>query len=800
MGRYLLQSLMFSFLVLAPQVIFAAGGSSNSKVIDLTKNNQIPPRGSHTWNLGPTGAEGWMHSSKLVTSNARQILVTKVTDETPADGVLQQGDVILGVGDSLFSYDPRTEFGKAITNAETKAGAGKLHLTIFRDGNQKKVLLQLPVLGSYSDTAPYDCEKSRLLLEKGCAQLALKVSSPNYRSNTIPRCLNALALLASGNDDYLPIIRKEAEWASQYRSESFQTWYYGYVIMFLSEYMISTGDTSVRPAIERLALEASTGQSIVGSWGHKFAQDDGRLGGYGMMNSPGLTLTISLILARKAGVDDPRLDLAIEKSTRLIRFYIGKGAIPYGDHHPWIQTHEDNGKCGMAAVMFNLLKDEEGTEFFSKMSLASHGSERDTGHTGNYFNMLWALPGVSQSGPQATGAWMKEFGGWYLDFARKPDHSFIHQGPPADKNDRYGSWDSSGAYLLALALPLKKIYLTGKQASIVSELNTKVSQQIIADGKGWSNQDRNSYYDSLSTEELLASLSSWSPTVRERSAMALSRRKDDISESLIKKLQSNDLFSQYGACQAIKFQKTRAEATIDPLLKTLAHEDLWLRVLSAEALAAIGESAKLATPALLKRLANPSDSNDLRKMEHRYLCFTLFSSRSKLLSSVIKVIDHDLLFAAVRNGLVNEDGRARSSVTSVYHQLSYDEIRPLLPAIHKAIVEPAPSGIMFASGVRVNGVELLAKHRIQEGIPLCLSVMEIDKWGKKNRIGKCLKALSQYGSAAKIVLPELIELEKNLSSHREAKGLKKELEQVQKIIQNIQDDQKPVELRSLTLN
>ena len=30
-------------------------------------------------------------------------------------------------------------------------------------------------------------------------------------------------------------------------------------------------------------------------------------------------------------------------------------AIPYGDHHPWIETHEDNGKCGMTAVLFNLL-------------------------------------------------------------------------------------------------------------------------------------------------------------------------------------------------------------------------------------------------------------------------------------------------------------------------------------------------------------------------------------------------------------------------------------------------------------
>jgi hypothetical protein len=108
-------------------------------------------------------------------------------------------------------------------------------------------------------------------------------------------------------------------------------------------------------------------------------------------------------------------------SARLLRFYIGKGAVPTATTTPWIETHEDNGKCGMAAVMFNLLDEPEGAEFFSRMSVASHGSERDCGHTGNFFNILWSMPGVAQSGPHATGAWMQEFGAWYFDLARRWD-------------------------------------------------------------------------------------------------------------------------------------------------------------------------------------------------------------------------------------------------------------------------------------------------------------------------------------------------------------------------------------------
>ena len=79
--------------------------------------------------------------------------------------------------------------------------------------------------------------------------------------------------------------------------------------------------------------------------------------------------------------------------------------------------------------MFNLLGDAEAAEYFSRMSVASHGGERDTGHTGNFFNMLWAMPGVALSGPHATGAWMKEFG-WYYDLARRWDGTYLHQGPP----------------------------------------------------------------------------------------------------------------------------------------------------------------------------------------------------------------------------------------------------------------------------------------------------------------------------------------------------------------------------------
>lgn len=735
-----------------------------------------------------------MYSEKLGTTQARQIAITSVDKGSPAEGLLKVGDVILGVSGKAFSYDPRTEFGKALTFAESEAGQGDLVLMRWRDGETTSITVNIPVLGSYSPTAPYDCPKSKRILEQGCDALAKRIADPGYKTNPISRSLNALALLASGEEQYLPLIRQEAQWAAEYTTNGYKSWSYGYVITLLAEYVIATGDQSVMPGLKRLALEAAHGQSAVGSWGHRFAQEDGRLGGYGMMNAPGIPLTYALVLARTAGVDDPVLSQAIERSLRLLRFYTGKGAIPYGDHSPWMQTHEDNGKCGMAAVLFQEVGERDAAEFFSRMSVASHGPERDTGHTGNFFNLLWAMPGVALSGPNASGAWMDEFGAWYFDLARRWDGTYLHQGPPDTRKDKYAGWDVTGAYLLAYAMPLKKIHLTGKNPGIVPKLSVEEAEGLIEDGRGWSNQDRNSFYDGLDESELFSRLESWSPIVRERAAMALARRKLDATAKLIEMLASERLVCRLGACQALAQLKRAAAPAVPALRENLSHEDLWLRITAAEALAAIGEPAMEALPDLLQRLASKPSEDDPRGMEQRYLCFVVFG---QMLRHSPEKVDPALLRDAVAAGLQNEDGRARGSVSRIYSQLSFGEIKPLLPAIHQAIIEPAPSGIMFASGVRLAGIELLAKHRIKEGMALSLDVMEIDKWGKQQRIKRGLSALEKYGAAAKPLLPQLRELEADLKAHREARNLKREIDQLRQLIQKLEGASEPVELRSL---
>ncbi len=734
---------------------------------DFTKGEAIPEGASHDWNLGATGARGWLFADKMSTAQSRQILVTKVDQGSPADGVLKKGDVILGLAGKPFDSDARLAFAKALTAAE--AADGKLALLCLRDGSQQQLVVPLEVLGAYSATAPFDCAKSERILKKGCAALAGRMAAANYREGAISRSLNAMALLASGDPQYSALIQREAQWAKDFKADGMATWYYGYVIMFLSEYVMATGDQSVMPGLHRLAMEAAVGQSIVGSWGHKFAGPDGRLVGYGMMNAPGVPLTTSLVMARAAGVKKPEINLAIERSSKLLRFYIGKGAVPYGDHAPWIQTHEDNGKCGMAAVLFNYLDEPKGAEYFSRMSLASHGPERECGHTGNFWNMTWAMPAVAQSGPNATGAWMKEFGAWYFDLARRWDGTFPHQGPAQPEKDKTAAWDASGAYLLAYAMPLKKLWITGKRDSkALKPLTAAEAQEIIALGRGWSNDDRNSAYDGMNMEMLFDALGSWSPIVRERAAMAIQRRGGAPLESLLKLLKSGDLNQRIGVCQALAQMGERAAPAVPALIETLDADDLWLRVKAAEAIAQTGEAGNQALPKLLDRIAQGPTKEDPRAMEQRFLLFEVFG---RMFKQSVAAADPEQLRKAIIAGLKNEDGRARGSVGSIYDKLSNEQVRQLMPVIHEAVVKPAPSGIMFADGVRAAGLKLMAKQKVAEGMELCIPMMELDRWNKKSRIGNYLDVIEMYGSAAKPLAPQLRQLAKELRAHQEASGL-----------------------------
>ena len=747
---------------------------------DLTKEGKKTD--TPDWNLGPTGLKGWIFTRDFDTSAARQILIDEVAKGSPADGLVAVGDVIVGlemVGASgPFTTDARVAFGNAITAAETTEGKGQLRLQVWSKGVTKTVTIPLKVMGSYSDTSPfYQCPKAKSIVEQGCRAIlkrGLQCAdySPDNWDPSIPDNVNALALLASGNPAYLPALKAYAHKLGPpdmnlVLKEGMYAWTWSYANLFLTEYHLATQDEAVLPAIRDISKKIAMGQSAVGTYGHGFrvAGNNGTLGGYGAINQAGLICWMSMALAQKCGVNDPVVQAAVEKSRTFYSFYIGKGSIPYGDHPPyWL--HDDNGKSGAAAVTFDILGDAAGARFFSRMSTAAYG-EKELGHTGNYLGYLWGALSANRAGPEAVAAFLKEQR-WYYDLARRWDGSFF-----TNARDNY-DFDMTGLFVLHEALPLHKIYISGKGTHPDNFVSKETLQQLIDGGRDFNLGPFDYAYIFKSTEQLLDALGNWSPTVRQRAAKQVANLSDDVVPQLIALLASKDLNARYGACLALQSMQGRAAAATDALITQLATTDMWLRVRAAFALTSIGRPALKAVPQLLKMsvVVNPADP---RGLEAKYLSYALFRAdfidqippQPGLVANSLEGIDRDLVYPALRRMLASDDGIGTFAVRSMFKTLSTDELKSLEPEILKVANDTAPSGEMYAQEIRVDALKFLAKNQIIKGLPVFIEYARTQNgWGQ--RTCEILPLLKQYGPAARDILPQLKALQATWQAQEKA--------------------------------
>ncbi len=402
---------------------------------------------SETYNLGATGMRGWIAISSngggdtgLITDQSRQILVTHC--ETPANAVLAVDDVILGAMAASsgtvpdFTSDCRKAFAAAIGDAE-KTGAGTLRVKRWRAGVVTNQNISLPILGNYSNTAPFTCPKSTAILNnlrnKVVADL---IADPNYLQTGFGGACSGLALLSGvkpGDPDYEAVrVRLETFARAQATrgavGEGIIIWEWSYMLTFLSEYYLLTNDLQVVPGILNFTLALSRAQSYYGTFGHERCviwDDRGRLASqfYGPVNAVGGTAMIALALGRKAlvaagQVIDPEIDAAITRGTGFFAFCAFKGSIPYGEHAPAAANHASNGKDAMVAVFFSLLPGREmETEYFTRMSIAGWIG-REYGHTGQGLSYYWTSLGALMGGADAASEHLKQVR-WHLDLSRR---------------------------------------------------------------------------------------------------------------------------------------------------------------------------------------------------------------------------------------------------------------------------------------------------------------------------------------------------------------------------------------------
>jgi hypothetical protein len=200
----------------------------------------------------------------------------------------------------------------------------------------------------------------------------------------------------------------------------------------------------------------------------------------------------------------------------------------------------------------------------------------------------------------------------------------------------------------------------------------------------------------------------------------------------------------------------------------LGDPDPWLRYLACLALPCLGPEARKASVSDLLRLAMNPGPDDPRQMTQRAASMALFQpypgsgGPGSILADSLEGVDRELLYPAIRSVLENEDAAARGSLCRVYGKLTDRDLVELMPAILMAVDQLAPSNEMFGDDVRLAGLDLASRLHIREGMPLCISVIEPDRWGSDRRLAQCLEFLARYGVHAREVLPQLHELRRTL--------------------------------------
>jgi HEAT repeat protein len=752
-----------------------------SQVPDLTKDAQSVDR-KLTYNLGATGLRGWIYTKAAnnldaaqgrTTLASRQILVTHVGAASPADGVVMVDDVILGVDGKPFGDDARKSIALAIQEAEREARGGVLKLMVWRAGQVRDLALKLAVMGTYSDTAPWNCGKSKRILDGAIKVLEKETMAPNWTGS-----IQGLALLATGKPEYLPKLRDFAHGLAKENLDPNKkpagstwgdAWNMGYRLLFLCEYYMVTRDKDILPSIEKSALLLARGQGMYGTFGHGFAAltRDGKFNGsvppYGPVNMAGLPANLAIVLARKCGVKHPEIDQAIARAAGFFGYFTDKGAIPYGEHEPW-PYHENNGKNSITAVMFAAIGNKpKETEFFARMATAGYPS-REYGHTGQGFSYLWSALGAAAGGPEAAAAFFQK-ASWHLDLVRRSDGSFTYDGGEqfgageTDDNTYYGKSGYYGlspaaTYVLTYALPLKKLVITGRDADSSGWLDKKEAAATAAAGRF--DLDRRD----LSPAELVAAFENWSPIVRGWAAQELAARPESktMAADLIKLANSGNPHQIQGACEALGLIKSPEALPV--LVKQLAHPDRWVRYKAAEAIRKMGGTAKPAIESILKALVATAEPmwpvrwEDPVQFAHGQLAAAVFSGP---LREELNKVDPKLLYAAFGVLSRNAAGMARAQLKDfIENKLSAEDVKILGPDILAAMKSIAPADTMFGQEIRMGGAKALAKYHYQEGVSAIGGLLrDINGHSSETRIPVLLDYLESYGKAAGEAIPDI---------------------------------------------
>lgn len=782
---------------------YSADIPGTNGVPDLTKGGVLK-RINLRW-AGPLGilCGSWRPRGQKI-EDVRQLQVLAIEKGSPADGILKIDDVILGADGTGAEKVPLFKgaewsmipIADAITEAEAhdpallklliwrpssaKASAGKKvdpyrkvdlrsvqkMLKPYTEGKRITVTIKLEYLGRYSDTAPYNCEKSKNLLRKGIKAL--------YESNDPGKgYLGILCLLAADdptNPDNDKYQARAKEWVYKMAENGVGggPWWSGPKLIVLSEYYMKTKDKKIFELLVKQAEYHARGVSWFGTTGHKWADkkpdgsDGGRLSGYGPINCSGLLGFLGLSLAKKAGVKSPVVDAAIDRQRKFFGHWAFRGGIHYGEMPYGLSSSpgDRNAVHALAALALGLQEgDAEKTKYYDKkakyfvsMTAFAGFQNRGYAHGGPFFGQVWQPIGSAQGGVKTANTRFKTIR-WHLDLKRHYDHSRIHD----PTNNKYKGFCNSATALLFYALPLKQLYVTGRGQreslkfsdkefnSVLAVKNfdaTKATNQELIDdlGKAWG------LFRGSATNELaerlkakpddpesaavidkllaLAADTTASPTARTgacRTLQVLKKKSGDVESPIDQKIVKTMVGLLKDPVAYVRFGGVRVLQAFNPNFSQVAVKPYANEIM--DDIVATG------------RPTFPFDEEDPCQWAHGEMGSLLFGT---VFAKDLDGVDRKKLFAAIRSVLKTPNASARNRSSRILDKLSKEDVLQVADVIIDNIKVPPPANAMGGSAApRCQAV--LAKHMFEEGLPLCLEYGA--RTAMKNKIPE------QYGRA-----------------------------------------------------
>ncbi|WP_146209294.1 DUF6288 domain-containing protein [Coraliomargarita sinensis] len=459
-----------------PAFPFSTDGTPFPERIDTSGEEKLPPEffmSIADWdNEGPVIYDGNLRTSLddgdamgptgiLATIAYRQnLFVNNTYAGSPAEGKLFHGDFIYGVNGKPFGKNVKADLAEAIVLAETEEANGILSLNVLRDEKKTTVDIQLEVLGSYSETSPYNCPKTNRIVAEAEARLA-RAGGPKGGGGRMghPVFSNAEAmfLLAAGTPEYQGLVRRHVYKRiattdlskpidPNGRDSQGGPWDLSADMLLIAEYYLATGDRNVLPYLKHKCDSLTSIQirhpDEEGPWPE--VQNIGQMGGwrhnfygratYGTMPAVGVPAVLGYHLAKEAGVEyNP---VGYERAVHWFHHNGAQiGSIVYGyfkeprtsrkpidpDKLAAGKLDPGNGGVAGAAILYDLRGNEEIAKINSYFATHSYNNTYYA-HGGHFWANLYTPLGAKVDGRESFQFFMKGYRD-YATIKRMPDYS-----------------------------------------------------------------------------------------------------------------------------------------------------------------------------------------------------------------------------------------------------------------------------------------------------------------------------------------------------------------------------------------